>query len=208
MRRIHLSAILLIAAILWGSLLIIGGVAVSITWLRPISTVTGILLLLTTAFDRYLWRLRILRGWLVKRPYIGGTWQVKLISNWVDPKTGNQIPPINGYMAVWQTHSSLNMRLITSESISELIGSEIILLKDGTFRVAAIYENEPKQMLRDRSPIHHGAILLQSTGPIPTSISGSYWTDRNTYGEIELRNRHTQTYPDFVTAAHAYTEYT
>lgn len=204
MRRVHLSAILLIAAILWGLLLIVSGVAASISWLQPLSVVTGILLLLIAIFDRWLWRLPFLWGWFVRRPYVGGTWQAKVISNWIDPETDKQIQPISAYVAIWQTYSSLSFRLMTSESAGDLIGSEIISNKDGTARIAAIYRNEPRQMLRSHSPIHNGAMLLQCAGAVPTSITGNYWTDRVTHGEIELRNRHRQIYRDFEAAAQAY----
>jgi len=42
--RLHLSAILLVAALIWGVLLLLMGVAVSVVWLRPFSFVTGALL--------------------------------------------------------------------------------------------------------------------------------------------------------------------
>lgn len=130
MRRIHLSLILLIGAILWGILLIISGIMVSLDWLRPLTTVSGILLLLIGVFDRWLWRLSIFRGWLVRRPYINGTWQVNLFSSWIDPNTDQPTPSIKGYMTIWQTYSLLNMRLFTNESKSTLIGSEIVPDKD------------------------------------------------------------------------------
>jgi hypothetical protein len=206
MRKIHLSLILIIGAILWGILLIISGIAVSFDWLRPLTIVSGILLLIIGIFDRWLWRLPICRGWLVKRPNINGTWQVELISSWIDPNIGQPIPPIKGYMTIWQTYSFLNMRLLTVESKSTLIGSEIVSDKDDTYRIAAIYENEPKQMVRNISTIHRGGFLLQCTGLSPTTINGNYWTDRGTKGDIEMRNRHNKIYVDFNEASSAYTK--
>ena len=202
--RIHLSTTLLLAALIWGILLmVVSGVAVSISWLRHLSAVTGILLFLLSAFDMWLWRLPILQGWFVKRPNIHGTWQTIIYSNFVDPSTGKEIEPIKGCMAIRQTYSTLSIRLMTSESASELIGSEIVSFPDGTFRVAGIYRNEPKQLIRDRSPIHNGAILLQVIGMPVTNLKGHYWTDRNTSGEIELTNRLNKIYHDFEIAGHA-----
>ena len=40
--RLHLSTILLIAAALWGGMLVFEGVAVNGTWFRPFSTVVGV----------------------------------------------------------------------------------------------------------------------------------------------------------------------
>lgn len=203
--RIHLSTILLFAALIWGILLVvISGVAVSISWIRYLSTVTGALLFLLSVFNVWLWRLPILQGWFVKRPNIHGTWHTIVHSDWIDPSTGKAIEPIECYMAIRQTYSSLSMRLMTSESASELIGSEIISFWDGTFCIAGIYRNEPKQLIRDGSPTHNGAILLQVIGRPPTGLKGHYWTDRNTSGEIELISRRSKIYHDFEMANNAF----
>lgn len=199
--KTHLSTILFFAAIIWGILLVVvSGINVSISWLRHISTVTGILLLLLGTFDKWLWRLSLLQGWFVKRPVIRGSWQAILRSNWVDPSTGKGIEPIDGFMIIHQTYSSLSLRLLTGESSSELIGAEVITLADGTMRIAGVYRNEPRQLLRERSPIHNGAILLEIIGRPVTCLRGHYWTDRNTSGEIELMNRRNEIFHDYETA--------
>src|SRR3954470_8222553 len=68
----------------------------------------------------------LLHEWFVKRPVIDGTWKLQLRSNWKDPATQNTIPPIEGYMVVRQTFSTLSMRLLTAKSHSEVVGTEII----------------------------------------------------------------------------------
>ena len=199
--KTHLSTILLFAAIIWGILLVVvSGVAVSITWLRHLSTVTGILLFLLGVFDLWLWRLPILQGWFVKWPNIRGTWRATLRSTWVDPSSGEGVEQIEGFMVIRQTFSSLSLRLLTSESSSELIGAEINRFSDGTTRIVGIYRNEPRQLLRQRSPIHYGAILLNIEGKPATCLRGHYWTDRNTAGEIELNNRIREILHDYETA--------
>lgn len=201
-RRLHLSAIILLAALIWAVLLIIDGVAVSIAWLRPFSTVVGVLLILLALFDVWLWRLPFLRGWFVKRPDIRGTWDVTIQSDWVDPATGTTIEPIVGYMAIRQTYSSLSLRLMTPESTSQLTGAEILSLPDGTFNIVGIYRSEPKLSVRQRSPIHNGAIILHVADLPATTLKGHYWTDRKTSGEIELKNRRGKVYNDYETARH------
>jgi len=198
--KIHLSTILLVTSLIWGILLIISGVSVSIEWIRYFSIVTGILLLIISGFNTWLWRLPILQGWFVKRPDINGTWQTTIQSDWIDPSLGETIGPVKGYTVIRQTYSSLSLRLMTKESSSELIGSEIVAHKDDTFRVAGIYRNDPIQLIKIRSPIHNGAILLQVIGKPVTSLKGHYWTDRNTSGEIELIGRRSQIYSDFASA--------
>jgi hypothetical protein len=186
--RAHLSTVLLLAALVWGVLLLIAGVAVSISWLKHLSSVTGVMLLLLAAFDLWLWRLSFLQGWFVKRPILRGTWQALLNSSWVDPSTGRASEPIEGFMVIHQTYSSLSLRLLTSQSTSVCVGAEIIASQDGTMSVAGVYRNEPRQRLRENSPIHYGAFLIDVLGRPVDVLRGHYWTDRNTSGEIQLLN--------------------
>ncbi|MBM4779304.1 MAG: hypothetical protein GQE15_16480 [Archangiaceae bacterium] len=182
--RLHLSVILLLAAGIWGTMLVIEGVAVSGTWFRPFSTVVGVLLLLLVAFDLWAWRLRFLQGWFVPRPDIRGTWRVELRTDWKDPATNEVVAPIPAYLVVRQTFSTLSLRMLTSESSSELVAAEISKAADGTYRLAAVYRNEPKLSVRDRSPIHYGAIVLDVQGEPVKDLVGYYWTDRTTRGEL------------------------
>ncbi len=187
--KLHLSTILLVAAVVWGILLILDGVAVSVVWLRPFSVVVGAILLLVTAFDLYLWRLPVLRGWFVKRPFFDGTWRAEVRSTWKSPETGRTIPSISGFMVIRQTFSHLSLRLITTESHSELLGAEVLRAGDGTYRVIGVYLNEPRLSVRHLSPIHYGALVLQVIGTPPVTLEGHYWTDRDTAGEIALSDR-------------------
>lgn len=198
--RLHLSVILFLAWLIWIVLLLVGGFDVSISWLRYLSTVTAVLVLVLGAFDLWLWRLRFLHGWFVKRPDLHGTWRVVMRSNWVEPSTGKTVDPIEGYMAVRQTFSSISLRLMTDESTSELIGAQVVRAQDGTYRVTGVYRNQPRMSVRDRSPIHNGAVLLSVAGSPVTRLSGQYWTDRSTTGEIELTDRSDNILDDFHTA--------
>lgn len=202
--RIHLSTILLIALSLWCILLVINGVAVSITWLRHLSIITGALLLLLATFDKWLWRLQFLQGWFVKRPNINGTWRATIRPKGSDPSKGEAFEAIEGFMAIRQTFSSLSLRLMTSESASALLGVEIIRSPDNAYQVAGIYRNEPTLSVRDRSQIHHGAVLLQVLGTPPSALDGHYWTDRNTGGELRLTDHKKKVFHDFETARRAF----
>lgn len=200
LNRLHLSVILLIAAAIWGGLLVFEGVAVSGTWFRPFSTVVGLLLLLLVAFDLWAWRLRILHGWFVPRPDLRGTWRVEIQSDWKTPVTNEAIGPIITYLVVRQTFSTLSVRMLTAESASELVAAEINKASDGTYRLAAVYRNEPKLSVRDRSPIHYGAIVLDVQGDPAKELSGYYWTDRNSRGEIRTLSRYTAIAGSFADA--------
>jgi hypothetical protein len=202
--RLHLSAILFLAAVIWGALLLFEGAAISPAWFHPFSRVVGAIMILLTAFDLWLWRLPILRGWLVKRPVLDGTWRCEVRSNWRDPGTGHQIQPISGFMVIRQSFSRLNLCLITEESRSELLGAEVVRADDGTYRVFGVYRNEPRFSVRHRSEMHYGGIELQVAGVPPQRVEGHYWTDRNTAGELILVERKTRHADDLDSARRLY----
>ena len=101
--------------------------------LRYASLAASLMLGAVFLFDVWLWRLPFLQGWLVKRPSIAGTWRATLQSNLIDPATQARVGPIEGYMVVRQSFSQLNMRQLTAESSSELLGTEIICSSDGLY---------------------------------------------------------------------------
>lgn len=202
--RLHLSTILFIAAALWGVALLLFGIGVGITWFKPFCIVVGALILILAAFDRWLWRSHWLHGWFVKRPYIRGTWLAYLKSQWTDPKTGESPPTIKAFIAIRQTYSLLSMRLMTEESASELLGAELACAADGTYKVAGVYRNEPRLAVRDRSPIHYGAVILGVEGFPPERLAGHYWTDRDSRGELLTRAHRSTVYPNFESASKAF----
>jgi hypothetical protein len=53
-----------------------------------------------------------------------------------------------------------------------------------------VYRNEPKLSVRDRSPIHYGAIVLDVQGDPVKELAGCYWTDRNSRGELRTLAKH------------------
>lgn len=198
--RLHLSAILLIAALVWGVLLYYEGVPVSGSWLRPIGAVTTALAAVLALFELFLWQIPWLYPWFVGRPRISGTWRVEIRSDWIDPSTGTATAPIQGYMAIAQTFSRLSLRLMTRESQSEILGAEIVQSGDGSYRVVGVYRNEPRMSVRHRSEIHNGGLVLQAAGSPPVSLAGQYWTDRKTAGELALSDRRAKVMHDISSA--------
>jgi len=69
--------------------------------------------------------------------------------------------------------------------------------------VFAVYRNESKLEVRDRSPIHYGALALTVQGTPAQSLVGFYWTDRNTRGDIELNGRVEGYYDSYAEAKNA-----
>jgi hypothetical protein len=203
--RLYLTPIIFVVGVVWLALLALDGVVIELQWLRHGATVVPVLLVALGAFDNWLWKARCLNGWFTKRPVLCGTWQVTLQTEWVNAKTGERPGPIDCYMVIRQTFSSLSMRLMTPESVSWLIAHNIVRSNDGTFQVAGVYMNKPDLSLRgERSEIHYGALLLDVQGQPPSSLSGHYWTDRQTRGKMDCTRKITKVCATYAEAQHTF----
>ncbi len=198
---IQLSTLVFIAAFVWGILLLIKGIPLTRALFEPFSDVTGVLVLILAFFNKWAWKWNFFHPWLVSTPYLHGTWKGQLISDWVDPKTKKQTVPIEAYLVIRQNFSSIHAHLLTENASSDLLSGEVIKNSDGTWSLAGIYRNIPKILIRDRSPIHHGGIILSVKGKEPVGLEGQYWTDRGTKGELYLSGHNKKTFFDYGTAA-------
>jgi len=194
-----IKSIIYLTVFVWTGFLYIHGQTLESSYLKPLSTVTSIVIVIGMAFDFYLWRLPGFR-WLVKRPVVDGSWRVELQSNWINPATNEGIPPIEAFMVITQTLSSLSMRLMTPESTSNLVGAEIVCAPDKIYCISGVYHNEPVYSVRYRSEIHYGGLNLQIAEDNETTITGHYWTDRKTAGTMTLTDRTSKKYQSYAAA--------
>lgn len=207
--RLHIVLVLLLAMVVWATVLLIQGTPISIDHAAPFSVVVGFLGLVALSVEHVLWRQRWLHGWLFCRPDLRGTWLVELQSNYVDPTTGTRIKPITCYMGVTQTFSKLQLHLMTQESESWLIAHAVSRSpsEDG-YQVCGVYSNKPNVHLRAlRSEIHMGAIVLDTHGSQklrPETLTGEYFTDRLTKGSLLLSQRVSEHKSRFADAAKAF----
>lgn len=203
--KLHLTTLLFISAFVGGIVLLATGVAVKISWLSSVSATITVISLLLLGFQKWFWRWRFLHGWFVEKTDINGTWKVTLKSTWKDPNTGASPPEIEAYLAVRQTYSHLSFRLMTAEQPdSELISSTIQRAEDGVYKISGIYRSEPLLSIRERSPIHFGALIVTVIGDPPSGLNGHYWTDRNSSGEFNATMKKANLYSDFVSAKSAF----
>lgn len=186
--RLHISAILLIAAGVWGVALLLAGVPVTAAWFKPFSMVVGVLVLAMSAVERWLWRIRWLRPWLFNMPDLNGTWKVA-----IRPTSPESSPQnVSAYMVIRQSFSTISLRLLTPESHSETLSAHVVRRDDGTYGLAVVYLNTTRLQVRERSPLHSGALMLDVHGDPPDSLAGQYWTDRLSQGEIILSSRNSK----------------
>ncbi len=200
----YIKAIIYISVLAWTAVLWVHGDVIQSSWFKPLSTVITVVLYAVMAFDLWLWKLQFL-SWFVKRPVIDGTWKVQIQSTWIDPVKNEQIEPILAFMAVKQTLSTLNMRLMTAESTSNLVGTEIVCSPDGLYCISGVYRNDPRFEVRFRSEIHYGGLWLQvAEDDNAKTITGHYWTDRKTAGSMVLTDRKTREFQSFAAAKAAF----
>jgi hypothetical protein len=197
--RMRIQVVIITAALVWAALLFVEGVDLTAAYIRPISLVMGIVVAGFYGFDRWLWRIEPLPR-LLGRPLIAGTWKGELRSNWKDPESGEAISPIPAFLLVHQTYETMFIRLLTAASASKSQTAEITKAADGACEVITTYQNTPQLHLRERSPVHFGAMRLEVHGWPPAHLEGSYWTDRKTQGEVSFTAHVAQSYSDFASA--------
>lgn len=207
--RIHISVALTVAAFAWALCLAAFGTSLSWELAKPFSTVVGVMVVFALLLEHVAWHWSWLNGWFFDVPDLRGTWHVILKSDWVDPGTGKGIDPIECFMSVTQSASKLQMCLLTAESKSWFLTSTIRRTPGGNgYEVVGLYTNQPKLGFRPKkSGIHLGAITIETHGQSrarPESLSGEYWTDRNTAGVMTFEKCITQVFTRYEDAAAAF----
>ncbi|KNH29210.1 hypothetical protein ACS77_04810 [Pseudomonas syringae] len=202
--RLHISSFIGLTIAVWLLALWYQGMPVlEADFVKPFSTVVGLITFIVTIFNKYLWSWKIFKGWYVKRPDLRGTWKVELKSSWTNPETGKATKPIHGYAVIRQSLTSLSLRLMTEESRSVLVAHSIEQQEDDDlFKLVGVYRNEPKIELQGvRSEIHHGSFALEIHGSPAYELQGHYWTDRGTKGGIKLSDKVKKLYDTYEQAS-------
>lgn len=199
--RTQVYVTLTIAAIVWTAWFSVQGTPLHLGDLKPFSFAAGAVVVLFEVFDRWAWRLGAIPR-LIGIPDIGGTWTGQLRSTWVDKETGKPVEPIEVYLVVRQTYSRIRTALLTKESNSTSLVSSLDSQRDTTPTIQWTYRNIPALLLQSRSRIHHGAVMMDIHGSPTRRLTGFYWTDRDTKGELTFEGRTKSIHSDFD-AAHA-----
>lgn len=152
--------------------------------LAYIPTLLGYLVLV---FDKWAWRWPGIHR-ITGHPRLDGTWRTTLRPS---PEshipTGGNRGPIRAYLTIEQSYWTLHSTLRTAESSSRS-SNATIEKRDGSgvTELRFLYENIPQVAHQHRSPVHTGACRISLAGRTPRSISGRYYTDRFTAGDMDL----------------------
>lgn len=138
-------------------------------------------------FVKWGWKLKVFRGWLVPFPNLNGTWVGHIYSDWRNPSTGEKPDPIPVMLTIHQSyfHISCVMRTSEMESFSYSEGFQIDAERQ-IKQIAYSYTSNPRLSVRERSPPHDGTAVFQIVEKPKPRLTGRYWTERQTRGELRL----------------------
>lgn len=139
-------------------------------------------------FDLWVWRFPLVHR-LVGRPRLDGAWLGSLT-----PRADAHIPPggnrgpIDIAVVIEQTYWSIGVTLMSAEGTSQSTASSVRSEPESPGRriLSYAYANIPDQKHHARSHQHLGAVHLRIAGRLPIEMSGTYWTDRLTAGDMKL----------------------
>jgi hypothetical protein len=145
-----------------------------------------------------MWRWSIVRRF-TGVPLLAGTWRGIIESSFTKPD-GTRVAPIPAALRITQNASALTVTLFTGESSSKSSSVQLMRLDDERWRLNWLYENVPRLAVRDRHDRHCGAAELFLGGRDGEEMSGEYFTDRLTQGELHFTEWSPQYYGNAASA--------
>ncbi|MDD4753427.1 MAG: hypothetical protein PHT78_09315 [Desulfitobacteriaceae bacterium] len=188
--RSSIYALVAISGLSWFILASLSGLNLSVAkdFFSLLPKVVTIDLFIIAVFAKWGWKLKCFREWLIPFPNLNGTWIGSIRSDWVNPQTGEKVPPIPVMLTINQSFLNISFIMHTGEMKSYSI-SEGFKIDNGRQlkQVYYIYTSKPRIILQQRSVSHDGAAIFDIIEKPEMKLKGRYWTERKTTGEIELQ---------------------
>lgn len=193
-RRFQLAVVLVTGILLAYSLdagwaLITGEGSGLLKWVSLVVVLIGVVL---AGLAQFFWfRLLNWWPWLQTKtfPDLNGTWQGRLVSTWQRRETGDALHYISATTLIRQTLFSTHVSMHTDESKSESTRAFLEPFYDTRrYRLWYSYNNDPMAQFKRRSSPHEGVAYLDLQWDVDRDrLTGRYYTDRETSGDVELR---------------------
>ncbi len=199
MERSRVQTVVAVVIIVFAIGILTSGGSVDAAWLRFYSVAVTAAVVALGVWNHWLWHMRLVQKSHTVPHDLRGTWEGTLASQWINPQTGQGIPPKTVYLVIRQTAATVSVVLLTNESMSR---SSLAIARagDGSAGLDYMYLNEPKSSIEHRSRMHHGSTSLSIVGRPATRLHGRYWTDRDSRGELDFVNRSPSLADDYDSA--------
>jgi hypothetical protein len=137
----------------------------------------GVALILMGLYERWLWQLNPLE----KIPKIKGEY-----SGYIEYGYNGSFDKKETTIKITQSLLSINVKITTDEIISNTIASTIVF-ENGEHVLYYTYITNPKSKYSKDNPIQHGTCRMIIGNK--TELQGTYWTKRQTIGDIYLKRK-------------------
>ncbi|HIF9354075.1 TPA: hypothetical protein ACX6RJ_002080 [Photobacterium damselae] len=181
--------IIAISSVAWFGLAFLNGLDLSVAkdFFSLVPKVVSIDLLVIGFFIKWGWKFSIFRGWLVPFPNLNGSWTGHIYSDWKNPQTGEKPAPVPVMLTVNQSFFHLSCVMHTSEMRSDSYAEGFVIDPARQLKqVAYSYTSNPRTSLTERSVPHAGTAVFQVIEKPNLKLTGRYWTERLSKGEITL----------------------
>lgn len=134
--------------------------------------------LMTFIYEKYIWKVRLF-NFFNNHPHIEGEYEAEI--NYLYKGGGKKEPTVN----IKQTFLTVNVELKSDEMTSNSITGDIVE-EDGKKILYYSYRTNPKAFFREDNPIKIGTarIIIEKE-----ELTGTYWTQAGTSGDIKLNKK-------------------
>lgn len=152
-----------------------------------VPTTVTIELVLVCLFTKWIWKWKLLHPWFVEKPDLSGKWEGTLHYVWIKEDCIREEGDRDTSVSITQTFNHIVVKLGTIESTSRSVATSFDIDEHrGISDLYYTYINEPKVTIQDRSKIHYGTARLTFDLKNPITLTGEYWTSRDTKGIMNL----------------------
>lgn len=169
----------------WSVAIAVNGLHLDKPWMKALSVLPLVLVLLFGVFDQFLWHQNLVLKF-VKMPDLRGTWVGTYDSEFIDDNGERQRTSGPIALVIKQTYSDVSIRLLAEKSRSVSTLARMQAQDSGEFYLDYIYANAPKLKHRQELDNHFGSSRLILPSVRPIKFTGEYWTDRLSRGSLEL----------------------